>query len=75
MKTRHDDWGCVPEFQEAVDCIDSISESIYEIKHCERSSSTANLKEEMIRHLKDAIRFLEYIDEDIEYETIYDDED
>tara|TARA_R110000822_G_scaffold2180_8_gene10607 strand:+ start:146 stop:373 length:228 start_codon:yes stop_codon:yes gene_type:complete len=75
MKTREDGWDCVPEFKEAVDCIDSISDCIYEISHCERKSSTADLKEEMIRHLKDAIRFLEYIDEDIEYETIYDDED
>ncbi len=73
MKTRHDGWECVPEFQEAVNCIDSISECIYEIKHCERSSSTANLKESMLNMLRSAIELLECIDEDIEYETIYED--
>jgi hypothetical protein len=75
MRTRHDGWGCVPEFQEAVDCIEIISHEIYEIKNCERSSSTANLKESMLNMLRSAIEYLEDIDADIEYETIYDDED
>tara|TARA_R100000231_G_scaffold121362_1_gene91555 strand:- start:265 stop:528 length:264 start_codon:yes stop_codon:yes gene_type:complete len=71
MKTSHEGWECVPEFEEAVECIDSISNEIYEIKHCCRNSSTASLKRKMITALKEAIQCLEYIDEDIEYETRY----
>jgi len=71
MKTRHDDWGCVPEFKEAVDCIEELKESIYEINECVRSSSTADLKNLMLENLRMAIEILEYIDEDIEFETIY----
>ncbi len=71
MKTREDGWDCVPEFKEAVNCIEQLNESIYEIKNCVRSSSTADLKNLMLENLRRAIEILEYIDEDIEFETIY----
>lgn len=70
MKTREDGWDCVPEFKEAVDCIEQLNESIKEIKNCVRSSSTADLKNLMLENLRTAIVILEYIDEDIEFETI-----
>jgi hypothetical protein len=73
MKTRHDGWECVPELKEAVNCIDQLNECIYEIKHCVRASSTADLKNLMLQNLREAIELLECIDEDIEYETIYED--
>lgn len=73
MKTRHDGWECVSEFKEAVNCIDQLNECIYEIKNCVRASSIADLKNLMLQNLKEAIEILEYIDEDIEYETIYED--
>lgn len=69
MKTTHEGWECVPEFQEAVNCIEQLNESIYEIKHCVRVSSTKDLKNLMLQNLREAIELLEYINEDIEYET------
>ncbi len=71
MKTRQEGWECVPEFKEAVYCIEELKESIYEINNCVRSSSTADLKNLMLENLRRAIEILEYIDEDIEFETIY----
>ena len=71
MKTSYEGWECVPEFEEAVECIEKLNQSMYEIKNCTRYSSTADLKNVMLQNLREAIELLEYIDEDIEYETRY----
>lgn len=74
-KTHHEGWDCVPELQEAVEYLDNFAEDIYEIKMCVRQQSTLSIVESLKGGLKDALMRLEDIDTDIDYETVYEDED
>lgn len=65
----------MPELQEAVEYLDNFAEDIYEIKMCVRQQSTLSIVESLKGGLKDALMRLEDIDTDIDYETVYEDED
>lgn len=72
-KTRHDGWECVPELKRAVRALDDMDHDLYEIRHCQRASKLEYLVENMKECLENALEELDYINVDIEYETVYDD--
>lgn len=65
----------MPELQEAVDCLDNLASDIYEIKMCVRQQSTEEIVRSLRAGLYEALEALEDINTDIDYETIYEDED
>jgi hypothetical protein len=70
MKTYEDGWGCVPELQDAVDCINEAKSAMYEIQMCVRQSSTEGIVSALKNSLEEALNILEDIDTSIEYVTI-----
>jgi len=69
-KTCEDGWGCVPELQDAVDCINEAKSAMYEIQMCVRQSSTEDIVSALKNSLEEALNILEEIDTSIEYVTI-----
>ena len=72
-KTTHDGWECVPELKRAVRALDDMDNDLYEIRHCQRASKLEYLVENMKECLENALEELDYINVNIEYETVYDD--
>ena len=72
-KTSHDGWECVPELKRAVRALDDMDSDLYEIRHCQRASKLQYLVENMKECLQEALEELDYINVNIEYETVYDD--
>ena len=70
MKTYEDGWGCVPELQDAVDCLNDAKSVMYEIEMCVRQSSTEEIVSALKNSLEEALGMLEDIDTSIEYVTI-----
>tara|TARA_R110002096_G_scaffold337034_2_gene530343 strand:+ start:89 stop:319 length:231 start_codon:yes stop_codon:yes gene_type:complete len=76
MKTTDEGWECVSELMDLVRLIDDeLGHHFYEIKSCVRTQTTEEIVYEIKRVLSEAQGLLDDIDTDIEYETIYDDED
>ena len=73
-KTTHDGWECVPELKRAVRALKSMDQDVYEIKHCVRASKLEHLVENMKECLQEALEELDYINVDVEFETVDDDE-
>ena len=55
LKTTEDGWGHVPQLKRAVRSIDMLSDHVYEIKNCVRSSDMEYMVAEMKAHLQVAI--------------------
>jgi hypothetical protein len=70
MKTYEDGWGCVPELQDAVDCLNDAKSVMDEIEMCVRQSSTEEIVSALKNSLEEALGILEDIDTSIEYVTI-----
>lgn len=73
-KTTHDGWECVPELKRAVRALNGMDQDVYEIKHCVRASKLEHLVENMKECLQEALEELDYINVDVEFETVDDDE-
>ena len=71
VKTTEDGWGCVPELKEVSQMLSGLRNPIYEIDNCVRSSSTEAIVEDMRDILEQALEQLEYVNTDVEYETVY----
>jgi hypothetical protein len=71
-ETTEDGWGCVPELRSVTICLSNISNDVYEIKNCVRSTSLINLVEGMKAELEEALYLLDQIDTSIEYKTVDD---
>ena len=74
IKTTEDGWDCEYLLTEAVDKIESTSNFIYEIKHCVRETDLKHMVSEMKEYLQDAIKTLDEIDTDVEFETVEDED-
>jgi hypothetical protein len=72
VKTTEDGWDCESLLTEVVDKIETASMFIYEIKHCVRKTDLEYMVSEMKEYLQDAIKTLDEIDTDVEYETVED---
>jgi len=72
--TRHDGWNCVPELKKIADILDDdLGHHFYEIQHCVRTQSVEDLVIELRQGLQEALKILDTIDTDVEYETTYED--
>lgn len=74
-KTHHDGWDCVPELKGAASCIGNLRHVLYEIENCVRESSLPDLVSEFNDAISEAKEYLDSINTNVEYETIYEDED
>ena len=74
IKTEEDGWDCVPELKEVSDTLSGIRDALYEIDNCVRKSSTRGIVTDLQETLQRALDELEYVDTEIEYETVFDDE-
>lgn len=73
IKTTEDGWECVPELREVSENLDSLRNTLYEIDNCVRESSVEGIVTHLQETLQRALEELEYIDTDVEYETVYED--
>ena len=73
IKTMTDGWDCVPQLKEVADLMDYNANIIYEIKNCVRESDLRDIVSELRDSYAHAIRLLDDIDVDVEYETEYED--
>jgi len=72
--TRHDGWDCVPQFKKIAKILnDDLGHHLYEIKNCVRTQSVEDLWLELRLGLAEALRILDTIDTDVEYETKWED--
>jgi len=69
VKTKHDDWDCVPELMQAVRLIEELGHDIYEIKNCVRQNDLDLMVRNMKDYLQEAIEVLDTIDTECEYIT------
>ena len=70
IKTDTDGWDCVPELKEVADILEGLREEKYEIDNCVRKSSVEGIVTQLKEQLQKALDELEYIDTDVEYETV-----
>jgi len=70
--TYEDGWDCEPKLKEAVEKIEELDDFKYEINKCVRTTKLDYMVVEMTEMLEDAIRILNMIDTNAEYETIED---
>lgn len=73
IKTTEEGWECVPELIEVSENLDSLRNTLYEIDNCVRKSSVEGIVTHLQETLQRALEELEYIDTDVEYETVYED--
>jgi hypothetical protein len=73
IKTTKEGWECVPELREVSENLDSLRNTLYEIDNCVRESSVEDIVTHLQETLQRALEELEYIDTDVEYETVYED--
>ncbi len=73
IKTTKEGWECVPELREVSENLDSLRNTLYEIDNCVRESSVEGIVTHLQETLQRALEELEYIDTDVEYETVYED--
>jgi len=71
VKTSEDGWGCVPELKEVSETLGALRNPLYEIDKCVRRSSTKIIVQDIKEILERALEELEYIDTEVEYETVY----
>ncbi len=74
-KTSEDGWNCVPELKDATSLLGEIQHEIYEVDHCVRVTKLEDLVSEMISKLEEVVEILKEIDTDVEYVTIFDDDE
>lgn len=72
-KTTEEGWECVPELIEVSENLDSLRKTLYEIDNCVRESSLEGIVTHLQETLQKALKELEYIDTQVEYETVYED--
>ena len=69
IKTMTDVWDCVPQLTQVADLVDTNKSIIYEINNCVRESDLRDIVSELRDSYAHAIRLLDDIDVDAEYET------
>ena len=69
IKTMTDGWDCVPQLTQVADLVDTNKSIIYEINNCVRESDLRDIVSELRDSYAHAIRLLDDIDVDAEYET------
>ena len=69
IKTMTDGWDCVPQLTQVADLVDTNKSIIYEINNCVRESDLRDIVSELRESYAHAIRLLDDIDVDAEYET------
>jgi len=74
IKTAEDGWDCVPELKEVADILEGLRQEKYEIDNCVRKTSLNDMVTQLKDQLQKALDELEYVDTEIEYETVFDDE-
>lgn len=72
-KTTTDGWQCVPELREVLQNLEDIQHTLYEIRNCVRESSLEDIVTELRGAFENSLIELNYIDTDVEYETVYED--
>lgn len=72
-KTTTDGWQCVPELREVLQNLEDIQHTLYEIRNCVRESSLEDIVTELQGAFENSLIELNYIDTDVEYETVYED--
>ena len=75
IKTTEDGWDCVPQLKEVADLVDTNKSIIYEINNCVRESDLRDIVSELRDSYAHAIRLLDDIDVDVEYETEWEDDE
>ena len=74
IKTIEDGWDCVPQLKQAADCLEEARDEKYEIDNCVRDTELEDLVTNLKEKLEKAIEYLDEIDTDQEFETVYDEE-
>ena len=74
IKTIEDGWDCVPQLKQASDCLEEARHETYEINNCVRDTELEDLVTNLKEKLEQAIEYLDEIDTDQEFETVYDEE-
>jgi hypothetical protein len=70
IETTEDGWGCVPQLKDAVSELKFISNYIYEINNCVRTSDLTSMVEDL-NETMDSIKYhLSKINVNNEYKTI-----
>jgi len=75
IKTMTDGWDCVPQLTQVADLVDTNKSIIYEINNCVRESDLRDIVSELRNSYAHAIRLLDDIDVDVEYETEWEDDE
>tara|TARA_R110002126_G_scaffold282736_1_gene431524 strand:- start:20 stop:250 length:231 start_codon:yes stop_codon:yes gene_type:complete len=71
IKTFEDGWDCLPELKEVVETIEELDNYKYEINNCVRVTELAEMVSEMKNILEEALRQLDDINTDREFETVF----
>ena len=74
IKTFEDGWDCLPELKEVVKTIEELDHYNYEINNCVRVTGLAEMVSEMKNILEEALRQLDDINTDREFETVFDED-
>ena len=74
IKTFEDGWDCLPELKEVVKTIEELDHYNYEINNCDRVTELAEMVSEMKNILEEALRQLDDINTDREFETVFDED-
>jgi hypothetical protein len=72
-KTTEDGWQCVPELREVLQNLEDIQHTLYEVRNCVRESSLEDIVTELRGAFENSLIELNYIDTNVEYETVYED--
>ncbi len=70
IETTEDGWGCVPQLRDVVSELKFISNYIYEIDNCVRTSDLASMVEDLNETMENVKYHLSKIKVNSEYKTI-----